>query len=201
MNTMAQVPSREVCALRKLGIAGVLLCAALALHVTDEALTGFLAVYNPTVVALRERLGYWPMPIFRIQGLAAHGLDHRSGCVVHAFSRGISRAPLDSTHFLLFRDPDASQRARAYSVHNSGADCQLCSFSAPGAGILFLAVLADRLDLCADPIAAHTNALELRASDVGEGGFLPLVGGEIPVAGSGFVVVSAGAVGDGVERQ
>ncbi len=68
MNTMAQVPSPEkFCALRKLGIAGVLLCAALALHVTDEALTGFLAVYNPTVVALRERLGYWPMPIFEFR--------------------------------------------------------------------------------------------------------------------------------------
>jgi hypothetical protein len=32
------------------------LCAALALHVTDEALTGFLSVYNPTVRALRSGL-------------------------------------------------------------------------------------------------------------------------------------------------
>ena len=38
--------------------------------------------------------------------------------------------------------------------------------------------------------------LELRDAYVGECGFLPLVGGEIPVAGSGFMVVSAGAVGD-----
>jgi hypothetical protein len=37
---------------------------ALALHVVDEALTGFLAVYNPTVLALRARLGFWPMPTF-----------------------------------------------------------------------------------------------------------------------------------------
>lgn len=37
---------------------------ALAIHVADEALTGFLAVYNPTVVALRQRLGFWPMPTF-----------------------------------------------------------------------------------------------------------------------------------------
>jgi hypothetical protein len=37
---------------------------ALAIHVTDEALTGFLSVYNPTVLALRTKLGFWPMPIF-----------------------------------------------------------------------------------------------------------------------------------------
>ena len=43
------------------------MCAALALHVTDEALTGFLAVYNPTVLAMRARLGYWPMPAFEFR--------------------------------------------------------------------------------------------------------------------------------------
>lgn len=40
------------------------LVGALALHVADEASTGFLAVYNPTVRALRERLGWFPMPEF-----------------------------------------------------------------------------------------------------------------------------------------
>ena len=48
----------------RLGIAWVLMWVALALHVTDEALTGFLSVYNPTVLALRARLGFWPMPTF-----------------------------------------------------------------------------------------------------------------------------------------
>lgn len=37
---------------------------ALAVHVTDEALTGFLSVYNPTVLALRARFGFWPMPTY-----------------------------------------------------------------------------------------------------------------------------------------
>lgn len=41
--------------------------AALALHVTDEALTGFLSVYNPTVLALRATLGFWPMPTFEFR--------------------------------------------------------------------------------------------------------------------------------------
>ena len=38
------------------------LVVALALHVIDEASTGFLDVYNPTVRALRERFGWFPMP-------------------------------------------------------------------------------------------------------------------------------------------
>jgi len=40
------------------------LCVAFALHILDEASTGFLAVYNPTVSALRERWGWFPMPTF-----------------------------------------------------------------------------------------------------------------------------------------
>jgi len=48
-------------------MAWILLCLALAAHVTDEASTGFLNVYNPTVVALRSRLGFWPMPTFEFR--------------------------------------------------------------------------------------------------------------------------------------
>jgi hypothetical protein len=40
---------------------------ALAIHVTDEALTGFLYVYNPPVTALRTRFGFRPMPTFTFQ--------------------------------------------------------------------------------------------------------------------------------------
>ena len=49
---------------RSLARAWILLCLALTLHVFDEATTGFLGVYNPTVLALRERFGWWPMPTF-----------------------------------------------------------------------------------------------------------------------------------------
>lgn len=48
----------------RLGLAWLALCAALALHVVDEAVTGFLAVYNPTVLALRARYAWFPMPTF-----------------------------------------------------------------------------------------------------------------------------------------
>ena len=60
--------SGEATAKRRLGLAWLLLCAAVAAHVADEALTGFLSVYNPTVLTLRQRLGWWPMPAFTYEG-------------------------------------------------------------------------------------------------------------------------------------
>ncbi len=48
----------------KLGIAWLALCGALGLHIVDEAATGFLSVYNPTVLAIRERYGWLPIPTF-----------------------------------------------------------------------------------------------------------------------------------------
>jgi hypothetical protein len=40
---------------------------ALAVHVADETLTGFLPVYNATVLALRAKLGFWPTPTFEFR--------------------------------------------------------------------------------------------------------------------------------------
>lgn len=40
------------------------LVAALPLHVADEALTGFLDFYNPQVLAIRDRISWFPMPTF-----------------------------------------------------------------------------------------------------------------------------------------
>lgn len=48
----------------KLGLAWIVVCLSLAVHVADEALTGFLGVFNPTVTAVRRRFGFWPMPTF-----------------------------------------------------------------------------------------------------------------------------------------
>src|SRR5215469_2529399 len=52
---------------RSFGLGWFLLCLALAAHVTDEALTGFLNVYNPTVLAMRARYSWFPMPVFRFR--------------------------------------------------------------------------------------------------------------------------------------
>lgn len=49
------------------GPAWVALALALAVHVADEAANDFLAVYNPTVIALRERIGFFPMPVFTFE--------------------------------------------------------------------------------------------------------------------------------------
>ena len=46
------------------GWAWVGLALALALHVTDEALTNFLSVYNPTVLAIRRRFPFLLIPTF-----------------------------------------------------------------------------------------------------------------------------------------
>ena len=50
-----------------IGAPWLALCAAFALHITDEALTGFLKVYNPTVLAMEQRWGWFPMPTFEFR--------------------------------------------------------------------------------------------------------------------------------------
>lgn len=49
---------------KRFGTAWLALSVVLGLHVVDEALTDFLSFYNPLVLSLRERLGFWPMPTF-----------------------------------------------------------------------------------------------------------------------------------------
>ena len=51
----------------RLGRAWLAFCAALALHVTDEALSGFLRVWNLTVAAVHARWPWFPMPAFRFE--------------------------------------------------------------------------------------------------------------------------------------
>ena len=48
----------------RFALAWAVLCAALAIHVADEALTDFLSVYNPTVRAIRARFPFLPLPTF-----------------------------------------------------------------------------------------------------------------------------------------
>ncbi len=49
---------------RRWGMAWVLLVLAIALHVADEALTGFLPLYNSIVESLRESYPWSPLPTF-----------------------------------------------------------------------------------------------------------------------------------------
>jgi hypothetical protein len=59
-------PSRQTLR-RNHWLAWMALCGALALHVADEALTGFLELYNPTVRAIREQYPLLPLPTFTIE--------------------------------------------------------------------------------------------------------------------------------------
>lgn len=52
---------------RRHWIAWIALCGALAVHVADEALTDFLAIYNPTVLAIRERYPFLPLGTFTFE--------------------------------------------------------------------------------------------------------------------------------------
>ncbi len=47
--------------------AWLLLVVAVALHVLDETLTGFLPFYNSAVASLRDRLGFFPAPTFSFE--------------------------------------------------------------------------------------------------------------------------------------
>jgi hypothetical protein len=49
---------------RRFGFAWLAFALALAVHVTDEATHDFLSTYNPTILAIRERLPYLPLPTF-----------------------------------------------------------------------------------------------------------------------------------------
>lgn len=49
---------------RKWGIAWVSMVLVLALHVADEAMTGFLPVWNSLVESARETYGWVPLPTF-----------------------------------------------------------------------------------------------------------------------------------------
>ena len=82
---------------KQFGVAWLLLCAALAIHVADEALTDFLSIYNPTVLSIRSRLPFVPLPTFSFR-------DWLTGLMVAiaallcltplAFSRARLMAPL-----------------------------------------------------------------------------------------------------------
>src|SRR5579871_5460057 len=68
MSSPAPVPlTSQSVSFQQLGFAWIGMWAALAVHVFDEAVTGFLVVYNPTVAALRDRPGFWPMPTFQFR--------------------------------------------------------------------------------------------------------------------------------------
>lgn len=72
-------------AARRFGTAWVALSLSLAVHVTDEALTNFLSVYNPTVLAIRSRFPFFPLPTF--------GFDDWLGGLIFAVATLLALSP------------------------------------------------------------------------------------------------------------
>jgi hypothetical protein len=74
------------------GSAWFALCAAFALHILDEASTGFLDVYNPTVAILHQRWSWFPMPALGMREflVAMLGLCALLFCLTPVASRGMS---------------------------------------------------------------------------------------------------------------
>src|SRR4030095_2093058 len=72
--TVAAEPRAGSC---RSGIAWMALSLALLAHVVDEALTGFLDVYNPIVRSIRDRYGWFPMPEFRVDVWIAGAIFRR----------------------------------------------------------------------------------------------------------------------------
>jgi hypothetical protein len=62
MNLRSESGSQE-----NFGRAWVFLCLAFCAHVADEALTGFLPIYNATVLAMRSEYKWFPMPTFEFR--------------------------------------------------------------------------------------------------------------------------------------
>ncbi len=54
-------------------VSSLLLVSAVALHVLNETVTGFLPFYNQSVLNLRAKLGFFPFPVFSF-GLWLGGL-------------------------------------------------------------------------------------------------------------------------------
>jgi hypothetical protein len=147
MGTIAAVPSQRLAeSHRKLGIAWVLLCLTLALHVTDEALTGFLNIYNPTVLALRAKLRYWPRMARRV--------DRGGGDPAGAVTVCVSRGKVDSACFLYLCNHHGGERAYAHHRHDLRTDRELRTFSTTRTGFLLVSVSVGGLALWAGAAVA-----------------------------------------------
>jgi hypothetical protein len=88
---------------KHLGRGWLLLTAALALHVADGGTHDFLSLYNPTVLSLRERWAWLPMPTFTYEGWL-------TGLVAAIF-------------FLLLLTPFAYRRARWWCRSRGSMGC------------------------------------------------------------------------------
>ena len=97
---------------RRHGLAWIVLSLALALHVADEALNGFLSFYNPMVRRIREQVPLLPLPTFEFEWWLAGLIAAVSG-VACGLGVRLPRAALDHSRILRLRRIHVSERIRA----------------------------------------------------------------------------------------
>ena len=160
MGTIAATPScSQPSRSTRLGLAWLFMCTALALHVTDEALTGFLAVYNPTVLAMRAKLGFWPMPTFEFHewlfGLIA-GISLLFALSPLAFRNTRQVRPL---FYFCAGGNRLVQCTRTHSGYDLRPHSRKRPLCAPRSRFLLIARIADRFGFFADSAAAYSAIL------------------------------------------
>lgn len=143
------------------GRAWFALTAAFALHVLDEATTGFLHVYNPTVTALRARWGWFPMPTFEFR----QSLIGLSAAVLLGFALTpvATRGPRWLRPLAWFYAVVMFSNGMGHTpVYDSRTHAPLGDILAPRAGILLVAIAIRGLCLADD--AALANRVRIPAS-------------------------------------
>ena len=138
----------------KLGISWIALCLALALHVTDEASTDFLSVYNPTVSALRAKFGFWPMPTFEFREWLT-GLIVAVARPIGVVSARIQGSALDAAGLLRLCRHHVVEWVRSHGRNDFGSHGEFSSFSAADAGLLLISGIASNLGVRPAPVEAH----------------------------------------------
>jgi hypothetical protein len=119
------------------------LTVAFVLHVLDEASTGFLNIYNPTVTAMRARFALFPMPTF---GFRAWLVGLMAGVALcFALTPLAARCPMASSAGMVLRACHVLQRPRAYRGDDPRAHGCKRARRATGAGILFFATAFHRI--------------------------------------------------------
>ena len=90
-----------------------------------------------------------------------------------------------------------SERTRWENISHLGTAALGCPAERSSAGFAGVEMNLTSIERSVPGRVSARDFLELWASDICEHRFLPLRRREIPIAGSGFVIVSTQAVGDG----
>ena len=123
------------------------------------------------MIALRQRLGFWPMPTFEFREWA-YWVDRVSDTSLSPFFLHVSRCTLASAHRILLRYCCGDfECIGAHGCHHSRSHSQLVTFQRPAPGfysspLLFATACFVLLQLRAQTLPAGMRALTQSAFDI-----------------------------------